>query len=88
MHPLAITLGTNLGRTRGRLRLSAEQVAASVGLTLEEYERIERGNFPPSVNVFLDLVVTLGVPADELLLPMGPPQLRVIQGGKSKTPPP
>ena len=88
MHPLAMTLAINLRRARCRLRLTTEELAKSVDLTVEEYERIERGNFPSSPKVFLDLVVTLGVPADELLIALSPPQLRVIRGGKSPDPSP
>ncbi len=84
VHELALTLGMNLRRARGRLKLTLEEVATSVGLTAQEYERIERGNFPPSVQVFLDLCVTLGVPADELLEPGGP-RLRFVRAGLMDT---
>ncbi|MFL5348579.1 MAG: helix-turn-helix transcriptional regulator [Hyalangium sp.] len=75
-------------RARNRLRLTTEELATSVGMTVEDYERIERGNFPSSPKAFLDLVVALRVPADELLIALSPPRLYVIRGGKSKNPSP
>jgi transcriptional regulator with XRE-family HTH domain len=80
VNELAITLGTNLRRARGRLNLTAEQVAASISLPVEQYERMERGHLPPNTNVFLALCTALNVPADELLTP-NRPRLRLIKGG-------
>lgn len=68
--------------------LTPEQLATAVGLTVEQYEHIERGNFPYSPSVFISLVEALQVPADQLLLELEPPELSVIHGGKSKTPSP
>lgn len=72
-------LAINIRRARNRLRLSVEEVAKAVELTVEEYERIERGNFPPSARAFLALVEVLGVPADQLLIALEPPQLRIVR---------
>jgi transcriptional regulator with XRE-family HTH domain len=80
VNELAITLGTNLRRARGRLNLTAEQVAASISLPVEQYERMERGHLPPSTDVFLSLCTALNVPADELLT-RNRPRLRLIKGG-------
>lgn len=84
MHHLALSLGINLRRARTRLNFSRERVATAVDLTVEEYKRIEDGNFPPSVDVFLTLCTLLDAHADELLnLPPPRPPLHLIRGGLS-----
>lgn len=83
-----MTLAINIRRARNRLRLTTEEVAKAVHLSVEEYERIERGNFPPTPTIFLDIVTTLCVPADQLLIALEPPKLHIVRGSKSEDSPP
>jgi transcriptional regulator with XRE-family HTH domain len=87
MHPLAATLGTNLQRARGRRNRTAAQVAEAIGMSLEDYERMERGLLFPSIEKFQALCSTLGAAADELLVDISP-RLRIIKGGAADSEPP
>ncbi len=65
--PLAMTLGGAALAARTRAGLTQAQVARGVGVQLEVYGRIERGEVFPSVPTLRRLCVTLGIGSDELL---------------------
>ena len=61
---LRASIGRNARAARLRLRLSQADVAASVGLAMEVYGRLERGLMAPSVGTLWRLCVALGMSAD------------------------
>lgn len=65
--PLAMTLGAAALAARRRAALTQAEVARRVGVQLEVYGRIERGQMFPSVPTLRRLCVALGIPSDELL---------------------
>ena len=65
--PLAMTLGAAALAARRRAALTQAEVARRVGIQLEVYGRIERGQMFPSVPTLRRLCVALGIPSDELL---------------------
>ncbi len=65
--PLAMTLGGAALAARTRAGLTQAEVARGVGVQLEVYGRIERGEVFPSVPTLRRLCVTLGIGSDELL---------------------
>jgi transcriptional regulator with XRE-family HTH domain len=65
--PLALTLGGAAFAARTRAGLTQAEVARGVGVQLEVYGRIERGEVFPSVPTLRRLCVTLGIGSDELL---------------------
>jgi transcriptional regulator with XRE-family HTH domain len=71
--PLARALGAAAQAARRRAALTRAQVARRVGVQLEEYGRIERGEVFPSVLTLRRLCVTLSIPSDELLGLRGAP---------------
>lgn len=62
-------LRASIGRTakaaRLRLGLSQADVAASIGMAMEVYGRMERGRMAPSIGTLRRLCVALGMSADE-----------------------
>jgi transcriptional regulator with XRE-family HTH domain len=60
-------LGANLRRARSRQGLTREQVAASIDLPAEVYERMEQGAMVPRLEAFVTLCNTLGATPDQLL---------------------
>lgn len=65
--PLAMTLGGAAHAARTRAGLTQAEVARRVGVQLEVYGRIERGEVFPSVPTLRRLCVTLEIGSDELL---------------------
>jgi transcriptional regulator with XRE-family HTH domain len=65
--PLAKTLGAAARAARARAELTQAQVARQVGVQLEVYGRIERGEMFPSVPTLRRICVALEIPSDELL---------------------
>ena len=65
--PLAMTLGGAALGARTRAGLTQAEVARRVGVQLEVYGRIERGEMFPSVPTLRRLCVTLGIGSDTLL---------------------
>ncbi len=65
--PLAMTLGGAALGARTRAGLTQAEVARRVGVQLEVYGRIERGEMFPSVPTLRRLCVTLGIGSDALL---------------------
>ena len=63
------TLRASIGQAakvaRHRLGLSQTDVAASIGIAMEVYERLERGLMAPSVGTLRRLCVALGISSDE-----------------------
>jgi transcriptional regulator with XRE-family HTH domain len=60
-------LGANLRKARRRQGLTQEQVAASIDLPAEVYERIERGAMMPRMELFVTLCNRLDATPDQLL---------------------
>jgi transcriptional regulator with XRE-family HTH domain len=82
MEELARRLGANIRRARISKGLTQEEVAGRINLSVELYERMERGTYLPSVETFTALYYVLKVPLDDLLgSPSSRPQLRLIRGG-------
>ena len=50
---LASTIGKNLRATRSRMGLTQEQTAERVGITIEFYGRMERGQALPSLKTLV-----------------------------------
>lgn len=65
--PLAMNLGSMAQSARRRAGLTQAEVARRVGVQLEVYGRIERGEVFPSVPTLRRICVALGIPSDELL---------------------
>jgi transcriptional regulator with XRE-family HTH domain len=65
--PLAMNLGTVAHAARRRAGLTQAEVARRVGVQLEVYGRIERGEMFPSVPTLRRICVALEIGSDELL---------------------
>lgn len=65
--PLARKLGTRAHSARLRAGLTQAEVARRVGVRLEVYGRIERGEMFPSLPTLRRICVALEIPSDELL---------------------
>ena len=65
--PLAMTLATVAQAARRRLELTQAEVARRVGVQLEVYGRIERGEMFPSVPTLRRICVVLEIASDALL---------------------
>jgi transcriptional regulator with XRE-family HTH domain len=65
--PLALALRAAALEARKRESLTQAEVARRVGVKLEVYGRIERGEVFPSVPLLRRLCVTLRIPSDALL---------------------
>lgn len=65
--PLAMTLGAAAHSARVRAELTQAEVARRVGIQMEVYGRIERGEMFPSVPTLRRLCVALEIGSDELL---------------------
>jgi transcriptional regulator with XRE-family HTH domain len=62
-----MTLGSVAHAARMRAGLTRQEVARRVGVPLEVYSRIERGEMFPSIPTLRRLCVALGICSDELL---------------------
>jgi transcriptional regulator with XRE-family HTH domain len=76
-----MTLGGAALAARTRAGLTQAEVARGVGVQLEVYGRIERGEVFPSVPTLRRLCVTLGIGSDELL---GLEGAREPRGGEAR----
>ncbi|HYO51279.1 helix-turn-helix transcriptional regulator [Archangium sp.] len=65
--PLAMTLGSMAHAARMRAGLTLAEVARRVGVQLEVYACIERGEMLPSVPALRRICLALEIPSDELL---------------------
>ncbi|PTL79732.1 transcriptional regulator [Vitiosangium sp. GDMCC 1.1324] len=65
--PLAMTLAAAAHAARMRAELTQAEVARRVGVQLEVYGRIERGEMFPSVPTLRRICVALEIASDELL---------------------
>jgi len=64
---LAKSIGSAARQARKELKLTQEDVADRILVSVEFYARIERGNSLPSIITFARIVSVLGVSADALL---------------------
>lgn len=64
---LAKSIGAAARRARKALQLTQEDAAERIGVSVEFYARIERGNSLPSVPTFVKIATALGISADNLL---------------------
>jgi transcriptional regulator with XRE-family HTH domain len=64
---LAKSIGAAARRARKALELTQEDAAERIGVSVEFYARIERGNSLPSVPTFVRIARALGVSADTLI---------------------
>lgn len=64
---LAKLIGAAARRARKALELTQEDAAERIGVSVEFYARIERGNSLPSVPTFVRIASSLGVSADSLI---------------------
>ena len=64
---LAKTIGLAARQARKTLRLTQEDAAERINVSVEFYARIERGTSLPSIPTFARIVSALGVSADALL---------------------
>lgn len=64
---LAVAIGNAARHARHARKLTQQQVAKRVGVSVEFYSRMERGRAHPSLEVFLRMLDALGVSADTLL---------------------
>lgn len=64
---LAKSIGAAARRARKALELTQEDAAERIGVSVEFYARIERGNSLPSVPTFVRIANSLGVSADTLI---------------------
>lgn len=64
---LAKSIGNAARQARKELELTQEDAAERIGVSVEFYARIERGNSLPSVPTLARIATTLGVSADVLL---------------------
>ena len=74
---LAKSIGSAARQARKELELTQEDAAERIGVSVEFYARIERGNSLPSVPTLVRIASTLGLSADVLL---GREQFRGIDG--------
>lgn len=64
---LAKVIGAAARRRRKALKLTQEDAAERIRVSVEFYARIERGNALPSVQTFARMTSALGISADALL---------------------
>jgi transcriptional regulator with XRE-family HTH domain len=64
---LAVVMGNAARQARRARKLTQQQVAERLGVSVEFYSRMERGLAHPSLELFLRMLDVLGVRADTLL---------------------
>lgn len=82
-HELAMRIGTEVRRARTQLRLTQQDAAERVGVSVEFYARIERGGTLPSVPTLQRLSTVLRTPSDVLLGSPSAPALVAHDSGGS-----
>ncbi|HVG60424.1 MAG TPA: helix-turn-helix transcriptional regulator [Hyalangium sp.] len=60
-------LGANMRKARHRQGLTQEEVAASIDIPAEVYERMEKGSMVPRLGLFVTLCSRLGTTPNQLL---------------------
>lgn len=60
-------IGKNARKARTALKMTQEEVAEQIGVTVEFYSRIERGAAAPSLDTLMRMATIFGVGADQLL---------------------
>lgn len=65
-----LTMGDRIKEVRKKRRLTQEQLAEQVDVTVEYISQLERGLSTPSMQVFIKLLETLDASADYLLRDM------------------
>ena len=80
--PLAMTLAAAAHAARARAGLTQAEVARRVGVQLEVYGRIERGEVFPSVPTLRRICVVLEIPSDELLGLESPDMRRLVSAAR------
>jgi transcriptional regulator with XRE-family HTH domain len=77
-------LGDVLRKERGRKQLAAEQVAAELGLSLEEYKRLEAGESPAETwgPTLARLAIKLSAPTSRLISETGRPAPATSKNGQ------
>lgn len=78
---LAKNISTEARKARVDLGMTQEDAAERIGVTVEFYSRIERGNALPSLKTFIRMAVAFGVSTDKLigLAPDGGDAMSVLQ---------
>ena len=64
---LAQRVGTCMRQARGARGWTQERVAASIGISVKFYGRVERGQALPSMETFLDLLLLFGLSPSAVL---------------------
>ncbi len=64
---LAQTISAHVSKARDKLGITQEEASELIGITVEYYARIERGQSLPSLRVFAQIAIVLGVSADILI---------------------
>ena len=64
---VAVAIGNAARHARDARKLTQQQVAERIGVSVEFYSRMERGLAHPSLDTFLRMLDALGVRADTLL---------------------
>jgi transcriptional regulator with XRE-family HTH domain len=64
---LARTIGKQIAKARGALGITQEEAAERIGITVEYYARLERGQSLPSLLTFAQMSVALEVSAESLM---------------------
>lgn len=64
---LARTIGKQLAKARSALGLTQEEAAERIGITVEYYARMERGQAMPSLHTFAQITIALEVSSESLL---------------------
>ncbi len=64
---LARTIGKQIAKARRALGITQEEAAERIGITVEYYARLERGQSLPSLLTFAQLSVALEVSAESLM---------------------
>lgn len=76
-------LGDVLRKERDRKKLTAEDVAAKLGISVDEYQQLEAGTSPAEEwgRTLAEMAIQLGVPTARLISPTG----RASQAGQGAT---
>lgn len=85
---LAMCIGQAARRARKELKLTQEDAAERINVSVEFYARIERGTSLPSILTFVRIVTVLGVSADELIGRGAAMQLSLPDPTRQPAPPP
>ena len=64
---LARTIGKQIAKARRALGITQEEAAERIGITVEYYARLERGQSLPSLMTFAQISVALEVSAESLM---------------------